>query len=190
MQWLCSLVQQCLFHVMIQQQERIASTSNQSTKELSKTRTDSNPMAVTMGIFLCSLLPFLHDIITTETGKPKAWVPDLGIVDFLTMADGKVWGYSSYGVFLYLGGLQCTLFLGWLLALHFARNRSYRFALYFPTILFGYQFLLVVFNLRQTQLNDLDYKIILTLVLGIVLTLNFFLNKKNAGTIKESKRGQ
>ncbi len=136
-----------------------------------------------MGILFCALAPFFHDMITIPGEGLRWWVPVLGIEDFLTTTDGKVWGYSTYRVFLYMAGIQLALFLGWFIALHLARNKSYRFVLYFPTLLFGYQFLLVVFNLRATKLNDFNYKIVLIIALGMVLIGNFFFNKQNTENI-------
>jgi len=131
-----------------------------------------------LGIVLCSLLPFIHDILTDEVGNSKGWVPNLGIVDFLTTNDGRVWGYSDYGIFLFIGGLHLSIFLAWFIALHLARFKPYRFAFFFPTVLAGYQFFLILFNFRSTKLNALSSKIVVFVVIGILLVLNFFLSKK------------
>jgi len=112
-----------------------------------KPKTLSNYIWVAMGIVLCSLLPFLHDILTdNEVGNPKDWVPNLGIVDFLTLEDGTIWGFSDYGIFLFITSLYASVFLGWVIALYLAKNKPYRFAFLFPTILTGYQLFLISFS--------------------------------------------
>lgn len=127
----------------------------------------------------CSLLPFIHDIIANKEGVVRSWIPNLGVEIFLTDTEGYVLGYGSYDVFLFILGLYVSMFLAWFVALYFARFKPYRFAFFFPVVLFGYELFLNIFNLGETKLNRLNYKIIVFIILGILLVLNFFLNKKN-----------
>jgi niacin transporter len=139
-----------------------------------------------MGIILCALLPFVHDIITTETGALQFWVPNLGIVEALTGSDGLFLGYSAYRIFLALVGMQLSSFIAWFLVLEFSKGKSYRFVFLFPTVINGYQLLLMVFNLRKTVLNGWNYKIFILLLVGVLLILNFYLTDKNAKNLPKN----
>ncbi len=150
------------------------------TKKKSRTRTFDLWTAI--GIIGCLLLPFIHDLVTDDDGSLKGWVPDLGIRDLLREPDGGIWGYSSYRVFLALSGMQLFSFIGWCIALDLAKGKPFRFAILFPVAISGYQFLLVVFNLRQTSLNGWDYKFGIVMAIGVLLSLQFFLNKNNERT--------
>lgn len=134
-----------------------------------------------LGILIVSTLPYLHNIISTEDGKPKEWLPNLGIYETFASTDGIFLGYSSYGIFVYMASVSFSYLFAWFCALHFAQNRPYRFVFYFPVTLSAYQFLLVIFNLRHTQLNDLSSKVILVFVVALLCIFNYFLNKKNEG---------
>ncbi|QXP51156.1 MULTISPECIES: hypothetical protein [Cellulophaga] len=159
-------------------------SSNQLTRWTSKWETFNKNQNLwkAMGIILCALLPFVHDIITTNTGELQKWIPNLGIVEGLTDSDGLFFGYSAYRVFLAIVGMQLSSFIAWFLVLDFSKGKSYRFVFIFPTVINGYQLLLMVFNLRQTSLNNWNYKIFILLLVGVLLILNFYLTDKNAKT--------
>ncbi|WP_155854973.1 hypothetical protein [Cellulophaga baltica] len=159
-------------------------SSKQLTEKKLKIQTsnDNSNFWFAMGIIFCSLLPFVHDIITLPTGELQNWVPILGIVDFFSDSDNSFLGYSSYRVFLAIVGMQLSSFIAWFLVLEFSKGKSYRFVFIFPTAINGYQLLLMVFNLRKTVLNGWNYKIFILLLVGVLLILNFYLTNKNAKT--------
>ncbi len=158
--------------------------NNHLEKEKLKKSTFKNKSNIwfAMGIILCSLLPFIHDLLISDTGELKSWVPILGIVDLFSDSNGLFLGYSSYRIFLALVGMQLSSFIAWFLVLEFSKGKSYRFVFIFPTVINGYQLLLMVFNLRKTVFNGWDYKIFILLLVGVLLILNFYLTTKNAKT--------
>lgn len=149
-----------------------------SKKISGKTNTRKNFKAA-LGILFVSLLPYLHNIVSYSNGEPKSWLPNLGIIEAITSADGKVLGFSTYGVFIYMASISFSYLFAWFCALHFAQNRPYRFVLYFPVALSAYQFLIVIFNLRHTQLNELSSKLIVFIIVALLCIFNYFLKKKN-----------
>ncbi|ADV48861.1 hypothetical protein Celal_1550 [Cellulophaga algicola DSM 14237] len=157
-------------------------SSKQLTEMKSRWATFNLNIWKAMGIILCALLPFAHDIITTSTGELQSWVPNLRIIEFFSASDGSFLGYSAYRIFLALVGMQLSSFIAWLLVLEFSKGKSYRFVFLFPTVINGYQLLLMVFNLRKTPLNNWNYKIFILLLVGVLLILNFYLTDKNAKT--------
>ncbi|QXP56516.1 hypothetical protein H0I25_01615 [Cellulophaga sp. HaHa_2_95] len=159
-------------------------SSNQLTEmnQRWKTFNKNSNLWKAMGIILCALLPFVHDILTTRSGEFQNWVPNLGIVESFSDSNGTFLGYSAYRIFLALVGMQLSSFIAWFLVLEFSKGKSYRFVFIFPTVINGYQLLLMVFNLRKTPLNNWNYKIFILLLVGVLLILNFYLTDKNAKT--------
>lgn len=132
-----------------------------------------------LGILLATMLPYLHSVISDIEGNPKKWIPNIGFVKNFSSMDGKILGYSTYEVFIYMASVNFSYMFAWLCALHFAQNRPYRFVLYFPAALSVFQFLLVIFNLRETQLNELSTKILIVLIVALILIINYFFNRTN-----------
>ncbi len=114
-----------------------------------------------------SSLPYFHGLLTTKAG-PKDWVPDIGLINFITDSEGYPLGFSNYRVFLYTFLIHVFFFVVWLAWLKNAKNRSYYYALYIPVILSGFQIALILFNLRYTQFNDVRLKLGLLLILLVI----------------------
>jgi hypothetical protein len=132
-----------------------------------------------LGILLATMLPYLHSVVSDQEGNPRKWVPNIGFVKNFTSTDGKILGYSTYEVFVYMASVNFSYMFAWLCALHFAQNRPYRFVLFFPAALSTYQFLIVIFNLRETQLNELSTKIVIVLIVALIIIINYFFNRTN-----------
>lgn len=130
-----------------------------------------------MGIVFISSLPYLHDVITIRGEGLKGWVPEFGLQEWLTDANGKVLGFSSYRVFIYTFLLHLFAHIGWVGWLLDAKGKSYRFFLLVPVILSGYTVLMLLLNARATAFNEFDTKIYITLGLTILLIFNYFINR-------------
>lgn len=131
-----------------------------------------------VGIILISTFPYLHDIIATKEGV-KSWVPNIGMVDFLTDSSGKVMGFSSYRVFLYylFIHLFCHIgFLGWMMD---AKGKSYRIALLVPVVLSGYTFTLLLLNARATSFNYASTKFYIAIAIIIIVLVLYYIDHKN-----------
>ena len=130
-----------------------------------------------------SSLPYFHALVTTKAG-PKDWLPDIGLINFITDSEGYPLGFSNYRVFLYTFLIHVFFFIVWLAWLKNAKNRSYYYALYIPVILSGFQIALILFNLRYTQFNDVRLKLGLLLVLLLVCAVLYLRKEKfSKGTL-------
>ncbi|WP_298485846.1 hypothetical protein [uncultured Maribacter sp.] len=131
-----------------------------------------------VAIIVLSSLPYIHDVITIRGGTFPTWVPDLGIQEFLTNSEGYVVGFSSYRVFIYTLLIHVFAHLGYLGWFFEARDKLYRPFLLVPVALSLYQIFVIMFDIRGTELNTPNTKIILTIVISSLLAINFFFNNK------------
>ncbi|WP_298475287.1 hypothetical protein [uncultured Maribacter sp.] len=129
-----------------------------------------------MAIIILSSLPYIHDVITVRGGTFPAWVPDMGIQELLTNSEGYILGFSSYRVFIYTLFIHVFAHLGYLGWFFEAKDRLYRPFLLVPVSLSLYQIFVIMFDIRGTQLNTPNTKIILTIVISSLLAINFFFN--------------
>lgn len=135
-------------------------------------------MKVALGVVIISSLPYLHDIITVRGEGLKNWVPNFGIKEYLTDSQGYIAGFSSYRVFIYTLSIHLFAHIGWVGFFYVAKTKPYRFFILVPVTLSLYQVFIILFNYRSTKFNDVNTKIIITLIISICLILNFFLNNK------------
>jgi len=151
-------------------------TFNQETS--ANQRLTSKHIQAALGILIISMLPYLHNILTYENGEPKNWLIDSGIIKALTWTDGYIFGYSTFSVFVYMVTINFTNLIAWFLCLHFAQGKPYRFVIFFPVVLSAYQFFIVIFNLRFTQLNELSSKVIVFLCVALLCLINFYIKSR------------
>lgn len=148
--------------------------SKVSTKKKSRTRILDSFWGA-LAILVLSTLPYFHDIITDADGL-KSWVPILGIENLLTDSNGKIFGFSTYRVFLYTLLLFVFASIGWLGWYQSAKRKFYGSPLLLVTISGIYQIVLILLNLKRTFWNDPTLKV--SLLIAAFLTLGFFYIKK------------
>ncbi|WP_291867378.1 hypothetical protein [Maribacter sp.] len=129
-----------------------------------------------VAIIVLSSLPYIHDVITIRGGTFPTWVPDWGIQQFLTNSEGYVVGFSTYRVFIYTLLIHVFAHLGYLGWFFEAKDKLYRPFLLVPVSLSLYQIFVIMFDIRGTELNTPNTKIILTIVISSLLAINFFFN--------------
>ena len=131
-----------------------------------------------MAIILLSSLPYIHDVITIRGEGLNTWVPDFGIINLLTDADGNILGFSTYRVFIYTLFIHIFAHIGWVGWFFDAKEKLYRPFLLIPVALSLYQIGIILSNSRNTNFNEPNVKIGITIFLAILLAVNFFLNNK------------
>ncbi|MEE9377511.1 MAG: hypothetical protein V3V33_05700 [Candidatus Lokiarchaeia archaeon] len=106
-------------------------------------------------IISLAILPFLHDLIPRELSFTFS-------------------GYTSLRVFVYIvltNIFALIAFIGWFIE---AKGKQYRFALLVPIIMNTYQLLIYVLNMKKSTFNDFDFKIYISIILSLVITINYF----------------
>ena len=131
-----------------------------------------------MAIIFLSSLPYIHDVITIRGEGLKGWVPDWGLAELLRDKNGKILGFSSYRVFIYTLALHVFAHIGWAGWFLDAKGKLYRPFLLLPVILSLYQIAIILFNSRETAFNQPNIKIVISIVISIILAINFFANNK------------
>ncbi len=131
-------------------------------------------------IICATALPFVHDIINDRMGNIKSWVPILGIEDLLTDSNNMVVGFVNYRTFIYFLMIHVYAHLGWLGAFIYYehKRRKVRPFLLVPVIISFYSVIVILFDWRERSFNTPDFKFLLTLVLAILLAINYFFNDK------------
>jgi len=131
-------------------------------------------------IFCISTGPYLHDIITVSGKGVTDWVPQLGMVEFLTdTSSGKVWGFNSYRIFLLTISLHVFAQIAWAGWLHDAIYKLYRPFLLVPVGLSLYQIIVMLLDKTDAYLNRPNIKLLMILFLGsIICYFYFFKNKR------------
>ena len=127
-------------------------------------------------LYIFSILPFFHDIF--KFGTTMGWIPNLGIEEMLTDSEGKVRGLTSYRLLLYLFGTYLFSHLGWIGSFFDSRGRKLRPFLLVPAVLSLYQVILIVMSWRETEFNSPSINLYITLVISILLAINFFYNNR------------
>tara|TARA_R110000744_G_scaffold128298_2_gene235307 strand:- start:2555 stop:3514 length:960 start_codon:yes stop_codon:yes gene_type:complete len=163
-----------------QPQKKTSSMSKASTRKRSRTRIP-NGFWVAMALVGLSSLPYLHEAITFEGGL-RSWVPVLGIEEFLTDAQGKVLGFSSYRMFLYTLLIFVFSELGWAAWLYVSKRKTYYFALFVPVLMGIYQILIILLDLRKTTANSAETKLSVLFALSLFLALLYL--RKHKFTVK------
>ncbi len=148
-------------------------------------------------LFLFATLPFYHDIITEIGVGLRDWVPNFGIEAMLTDDEGYVRGLRSYRILIYLFCIYLFSHLGWIGWFMDSRGRRYRPFLLVPVALSLYQVIVIAMSWQETEFNSPSIKLYITLVLSILLAINFFYNNrfftkpeitiKNTTTIKSNE---
>jgi len=131
-----------------------------------------------LAIFCISTAPYLHDIITISGTGVKEWIPEVGIVDFLSDASGKVWGFNSYRIFLLTLSLQVFAQVAWAGWLHDAMYKLYRPFLLVPLGLSLYQVIVMLLNKTDTSINQPNVKLVLILCIASIVCYNYFFKNK------------
>ena len=138
------------------------------------------PLLVALLISFVTTLPFLHDIIVPKDGESN-WIPDFGIEERLTYINEegktKVMGYSSYRLFLYFFFDYLFTAIGWLGFAFIAVGKPYRIFLFIPATMALYNFLILIFDYRETAFNEANTKIFLIIVLLFLATFRFLYRK-------------
>ncbi len=129
-------------------------------------------------LFVLATLPFFHDVITDNGGNLRPWVPNLGIETILTDSEGYVRGLRSYRLLVYLFSIYLFSHLGWIGWFMDSRGRRYRPFLLVPVALSLYQVIVIAMSWQETEFNSPSIKLYITLVLSILLAINFFYNNK------------
>ncbi len=129
-------------------------------------------------LFLFATLPFYHDIITEIGVGLRDWVPNFGIEAMLTDDEGYVRGLRSYRILIYLFCIYLFSHLGWIGWFMDSRGRRYRPFLLVPVALSLYQVIVIAMSWQETEFNSPSIKLYITLVLSILLAINFFYNNK------------
>ena len=129
-------------------------------------------------LFLMATLPFYHDLITNRSGETYAWVPKLGIEEMLTDNEGYVRGLANYRILVYLFCLYLFAHLGWIGWFFDSRGKKYRPFILVPAALSLYQVVVIAMSWRETEFNDPNIKLYITIGLSILLAINFYYNNK------------
>ena len=141
------------------------------------------PFFIALLLSMVATLPFLHDIISTKNGV-HSWIPDLGIEERLTYSNEagktKVMGYSSYRMFLYFLFDYLFTAIGWLGFAFMAIGKPYRIFLFVPASMALYNFLILIFDYRETAFNEANTKIFLIIALLFLSTFRFLYRKFKA----------
>jgi hypothetical protein len=143
----------------------ISKTYTESIKRKSK-KTTYKSLGIGVLIIILSTLPYIHDLIPKGIEYP---------------------GYSSLRVFLYLILTNIFGLIGWLLAYHLARGRSYRFTMIIPIMTQTYQIFIYMLNLKSTSFNEIDLKFYITFGLSLLVCIWYFKRKLQTKPIEENE---
>ena len=136
--------------------------------------------------FLISTGPYFHDIVTKAGIGVKEWIPILGIEEFLTYSNGKVWGFGSYRIFILTVSLQVFAQIGWAGWLHDAKYKLYRPFLLVPVGLSLYQIVVVLFDQTVSYVNRPDVKLLVILAISSVVCYFYFFKNKSFNSNSEN----
>lgn len=129
-------------------------------------------------IFFVALLPFYHEILTVRAGGLRSWMPDFGIANILTDKNGYVRGLGSYRILVYFLCIHVFSHIGWICWFFDSRGKRYRAFLLVPVALSLYQVIVILMSWQKTEFNNPDFKIYTTLIISILLAINFYYNNK------------
>lgn len=139
-------------------------------------------IGVILLVLIVSLLPFYHEILTLRTGALRPWMPSFGIAEALTDQNGYVRGLGSYRVLVYFVCIHLFSHIGWICWFFDSRGKQYRAFLLVPAVLSLYQVVVIFMSWQETEFNSPDYKLYATLIISILLALNFYYNNKVSPT--------
>ncbi len=164
---------------------------------LNKIQINFRKVLIWILLFLISVLPFYHDILTDRSGAVRSWMPNFGLGFLLTDVDGSVYGFLSYRALTYFLCIHLFAHICWIGWFMDARGEKYRPFLLIPMAQSLYQLIIIIMSWWQSRLNDVDIRLYITIVLGIILAINFYYNniyypkskiaQKNRTTIKSSE---
>ncbi|WP_298475348.1 hypothetical protein [uncultured Maribacter sp.] len=131
-------------------------------------------------LFLVSLLPYLHDILTIrQGGELRKFVPVLGIEKLLTH-NGKILGWSSYRIFIYIFCTHLFAQIGWACWFFDARNRLFRPFLLVPIVFNLYEITIISININAPSFNKPDWKLYTTIIIATLIAVNLYFNSDKA----------
>lgn len=111
-------------------------------------------LGVAMVIIAIATFPYLHDV--------------------LPLSEEPFHGFSTMRVFGYMLLMNLFAHFGWLTAFFIAKGKSYRFAFLVPVCLSAYQIFIILFDLRDSELNTINTKFILFITLSLFVVINYF----------------
>lgn len=139
-----------------------SSLSEKKKSKIATFRFTYKEFAIALFIIVVATFPYLHDIIP--------------------LSDEAFHGFTSMRVFTYMALFHIYAHIGWLAAFFLAKGKSFRFAFLVPVVLSAYQVFLILFDLRSTELNSINLKFILFIVLSLFVVIHYFKNMKNERT--------
>jgi len=128
---------------------------------------------------LVSVFPYGHDIITSKTGELRAYIPNLGVEEFLTVND-TILGIKHYRVFLYTVLLHVFAQIGWVGWFFDARNRLFRPFIIVPVLFNLYEITIILINAQKVGFNKPDWKLYTVIILSILIAINLYFNSDKA----------
>ncbi|WP_298504916.1 hypothetical protein [uncultured Maribacter sp.] len=130
-------------------------------------------------LFLVSLLPYLHDIVTNRQEELRSFIPFLGIEKSLTH-NGQVLGWSNYRVFLFVFCTHLFAQIGWACWFFDARNRLFRPFLLVPIVFNLYEITIISININAPSFNKPDWKLYTTIIIATLIAVNLYFNSDKA----------
>lgn len=131
-------------------------------------------------LFVISLLPYLHDILTIrQGGELRNFIPILGIEQFLTQ-NNKVLGWDSYRIFIYIFNTHLFAQIGWACWFFDARNKLFRPFLLVPLIFNLYEITIISININAPAINKPDWKLYTTIIVAALMAVNLYFNSDKA----------
>tara|TARA_A100000171_G_C2139335_1_gene153387 strand:+ start:2908 stop:3750 length:843 start_codon:yes stop_codon:yes gene_type:complete len=129
-------------------------------------------------LLIVATLPFFHDVISQRGVGLRSWVPNLGIEAMLTDSEGYVHGFLGYRQLVYFFCIHLFAHICWIGWFMDSRGKKYRPFLLIPLAQSLYQLIIILMSWWESRLNDVDIKVYITVILGILLAINFYYNNK------------
>lgn len=128
------------------------------------------------------LQPLTTGKLTTTTYKTLLFILSLGLLIYIHDAfpkDAGQIGLSSVRVYLYTVLAEIRFLAALFFIYILAKGKQYRFFLWLPITLTTYQAIIRIFALQKTGYNELNPKIILTIIISIILAIYYLKQKRN-----------
>lgn len=135
---------------------------NQSKKTKSR-KGIFKPLIESLVILGVSVLPYMHDF------------------EGFRGVDGFS-GFSSLRIGLFITLMFIVALSGWIVAFVNSRGKKYRFAILAPIFMLTFQLCIYLFDSRQHEINDFNWKVLVNLAIAITLVLINFLGGNEKST--------
>ncbi len=126
------------------------------------------------GLIGASTFLYLHDILTLPGVGLRQWVPEVGMVEFLTTPEGTVLGFNTYRTFLLTFFIQLMAQIAWLGWLRDADFKLYKPFLVVPLGFSMHQLVITLLDKGDIYLNKPDFKLLFILGLGVVVGVFYY----------------